>query len=209
MARKLDSKCERCRRQGEKLFLKGERCYSPKCAMTRRAFAPGQHGQTSRSRVSEFGQQHNEKQKARHSYDILERQFRKYFEQAAQQRGVTGEQLLSTLERRLDNVVYRMQLAKSRRSARQLVRHGHIYVNGKRLSIPSYQVQEGDAVTVGAGSIKLAYFQKLKEGFQPKLVPAWLEVDAEALKADVMSLPQASDVDQELRLGQIVEYYSR
>ncbi|MFO0702597.1 MAG: 30S ribosomal protein S4 [Candidatus Andersenbacteria bacterium] len=209
MARKLDSKCERCRRQGEKLFLKGERCFSPKCAMNRRAFAPGQHGQTSRSRVSEFGLQHNEKQKARHSYDVLERQFRTYFEKAAQKKGVTGEQLLSSLERRLDNVVYRMQLAKSRRSARQLVRHGHITVNGSRVNVPSYQVDEGDVVTVGAASAKLAYFAKAKESVQPKLIPQWLEVDVEALKAQVASLPTASDVDQELRLGQIVEYYSR
>jgi small subunit ribosomal protein S4 len=209
MARKLDSKCERCRRQGEKLFLKGERCFSPKCAMTRRAFAPGQHGQTSRNRVSEFGQQHNEKQKARHTYDVLERQFRTYFEKAASQRGVTGEQLLSSLERRLDNVVYRMQLAKSRRSARQLVRHGHIHVNGKRVNVPSYQINEGEVVTVGATSAKLSYFAKAKESVQPKLFPKWLEVDVDALRAEVAALPTASDVDQELRLGQIVEYYSR
>ena len=209
MARKLDSKCERCRRQGEKLFLKGERCYTPKCAMTRRAFAPGQHGQGSRSRVSEFGMQHREKQKARHSYDVLERQFRRYFEEAARKHGVTGEQLLSTLERRLDNVVYRMQLAKSRRAARQVVRHGHILVNGQRVNLPSFQVSEGDTVSIGTTSVKLAYFEKIKESIQPKLIPQWLEVDVEALKAEVTALPQASDVDQELRLGQIVEYYSR
>ena len=209
MARKIDSKCERCRRQGEKLFLKGERCFSPKCAMTRRAFAPGQHGQTSRSRVSEFGMQHNEKQKARHSYDIMERQFRKYFEEAARQKGVTGEQLLSTLERRLDNVVYRMQLGKSRRATRQLVRHGHIFVNGQRVRVPSSQVALGDVVTVGAASLKLGYFEKIKEGFQAKLVPQWLELEPEAMKAEVTALPTSSDVDQELRLGQIVEYYSR
>jgi small subunit ribosomal protein S4 len=209
MGRKLDNKCEQCRRQGEKLFLKGERCYSPKCAMTRRAFAPGQHGQSSGGRLSEFGQQHREKQKARHSYDVLERQFRTYFEKAARQKGVTGEQLLSSLERRLDNVVYRMQLGKSRRAARQLVRHGHILVNAKRVSVPSYQVNEGDVISVGTTSEKLAYFAKAKEGVQPKLFPQWLEVDVDAFKAEVVQLPTASDVDQELRLGQIVEYYSR
>src|SRR3990172_1114728 len=126
MARKLDEKCERCRRQGEKLFLKGERCYTPKCAITRRNYAPGQHGQTSRNRMSEFGAQLAEKQKAKSEYDLMERQFREYFERATRHSGVTGEKLLEFLERRLDNVVYRMQIAKSRRTARQLVRHGHI-----------------------------------------------------------------------------------
>ncbi|MFO0705141.1 MAG: 30S ribosomal protein S4 [Candidatus Andersenbacteria bacterium] len=210
MARKLDSKCARCRREGEKLFLKGERCYTPKCAFTRRAFAPGQHGATSRGRQSEFGLQLQEKQKARHEYDVLERQFRLYFEQAQKQTGVTGEQLLQLLETRLDNVVMRMQLAKgARRLARQLVRHGHITVNGSKVTVPSFSVKVGDVVAVLESARDNAYFVEIKKAIQPKLVPSWIEFSQEKLSGTIKALPTTEDVDLNLALPQIVEYYSR
>jgi small subunit ribosomal protein S4 len=209
MARKLDSKCERCRRAGEKLFLKGDRCYTPKCAVSRRSYAPGQHGQTSRSRVSEFGSQLHEKQKAKQSYDLLERQFREYFERASRKQGVTGEALIEMLERRLDNVVYRMQLAKSRRTARQLVRHGHIVVNGKRISLPSYEVAMGDSIGVLEAARKRPYFESAGKAIQTKLIPAWLDFDQTKWAAEVIAMPTPADVNEEIEVRQIVEYYSR
>ncbi len=209
MARRVDSKCERCRRQGEKLFLKGERCYTPKCAVTRRNYAPGQHGQTSRNRMSEFGSQLAEKQKAKSEYDLMERQFREYFERASRHSGVTGEKLLEFLERRLDNVVYRMQIAKSRRTARQLVRHGHILVNSKPNNLPSYQVMEGDKISIAESSRKMTYFTGAVKALQTKLIPGWLEYDTESLTAAVKALPTPEDTAQDLKLQQIVEYYSR
>jgi small subunit ribosomal protein S4 len=209
MARKIDQKCDRCRREGEKLFLKGERCYTAKCAFTRRSYAPGQHGQHSRNRMSEFGMQLQEKQKARSSYDLLERQFREYFEKAIRQSGVTGDNLLRMLERRLDNVVYRMQLSKSRRTARQVVRHGHITVNGRKVNLPAYQVKEGDVIGVLEAQKKSPYFEEAAKTLQEKLIPQWLEFDKQTLSSKVMALPTAKDVEQELGLQQIVEYYSR
>lgn len=210
MARKLDSKCARCRREGEKLFLKGERCYTPKCAFTRRSYAPGQHGATSRGRQSEFGLQLQEKQKARHEYDVLERQFQLYFEKAQKQAGVTGEHLLQLLETRLDNVVMRMQLAKNaRRLARQIVRHGHITVNGTKVTVPSFSVKVGDTIAVLESARDNAYFAEVKKSVQPKLVPDWIEMDVEKLSAKVVALPRAEDVEHNIALPQIVEYYSR
>lgn len=209
MARKLYSKCVQCRRRGEKLFLKGERCYTPKCAFTRRSYAPGQHGQDSRGRMSEFGMQLQEKQKARGDYDILEKQFRAYFEKAARKKGVTGELLLQTLESRLDNVIYRMQLAKSRRTARQVIRHGHIQVNGQVVDIPSFLVSVGDSIAVLDKASQNKYFEDAKKMIQKKMVPGWLDLDADKLSADVSSLPTAEDVERDLGLQQIVEYYSR
>lgn len=209
MARRVDSKCERCRRQGEKLFLKGDRCYTPKCAVSRRNYAPGQHGQTSRNRMSEFGSQLSEKQKAKSEYDLMERQFREYFERASRHSGVTGEKLLEFLERRLDNVIYRMQLAKSRRTARQLVRHGHIIVNGKPNNLPAYQVMPGDKISIAENSRKMSYFAGTLKGLQTKLIPGWLDFDTESVTADVKALPTPQDTAQELKLQQIVEYYSR
>ncbi len=209
MARNLDAKCDRCRRLGEKLFLKGDRCFTPKCAFTRRSYAPGQHGQGSFNRLSEFGQQLREKQKARNSYDVLERQFREYFETASKQKGVTGDNLLGLLERRLDNVVYRMQLAKSRRTARQLIRHGHIVVNDNPNNLPSYQVKVGDVVTVAEKSLKMPYFEIQEKGMQTKMVPGWLDLDTKNLSAEVTGIPGSADVEQEINVQQIVEFYSR
>ncbi|MFH0830840.1 MAG: 30S ribosomal protein S4 [Parcubacteria group bacterium] len=209
MARKLDAKCARCRREGEKLFLKGERCYTPKCAFSRRSFAPGQHGESSRGRRSEFGMQLQEKQKARHEYDILERQFRLYFKQAQKRTGVTGEQLLQLLETRLDNVVYRLQFAKSRRLARQIVRHGHILVNDSKVTVPSFAVKIGDVISVPKDAQKNAYFLEAAKVIQAKLVPAWLELDQNKLSAKVVALPTPEDVELRVQLPQIVEYYSR
>ncbi len=209
MARDLDSKCEKCRRAGEKLFLKGDRCFTPKCAVTRRNYAPGQHGQNSYRRLSEFGQQLREKQKVRQSYDILERPFRRYFEKAVKQKGVTGENLLGLLERRLDNVIFRMQLTKSRRTARQLIRHGHIEVNGAGNDLPSYQVKVGDKISVSEKSLKMAYFENLHKSIQSKLVPGWLDLDAKQLRAEVTGKPSSADIEQEINVQQIVEFYSR
>lgn len=209
MARNLDSKCKKCRRAGEKLFLKGDRCFTPKCAVTRRNYAPGQHGQNSYRRLSEFGKQLREKQKVRQNYDILEKPFREYFKKAVKQKGVTGENLLSLMERRLDNVIFRMQLAKSRRTARQLIRHGHIDVNGAANNLPSYQVKMGDKITVREKSVKMSYFENQKKSMQSKLVPGWLDLDAKQLSAEVVALPSSADIDQEINIRQIVEFYSR
>ncbi|MDP2587699.1 MAG: 30S ribosomal protein S4 [bacterium] len=209
MARKIDPKCARCRREGEKLFLKGERCYTPKCAFTRRSYVPGQHGPTARRRQSEFGLQLQEKQKARHEYDILEGQFRLYFEKAQKSAGVTGEQLLQLLETRLDNVIYRMQLAKSRRLARQLVGHGHILVNGSRVSVPSFSVKVGDEISVLESMHDSAYFSEAKKGVQAKLVPQWLELTPASMSAKVIALPTTKDVELNVALPQIIEFYSR
>ena len=209
MARTSNSKCDRCRRQGEKLFLKGERCYSPKCAFTRRNFAPGQHGATSRNRLSEYGQQLNEKQKARQTYDVHEKQFRSYFEKAVQSSGVTGEELIKSLETRLDNVVFRMQVTKSRRAARQLVRHGHVRVNGQSVDLPSFQVSKGDEVSLNEKAHKLTAIEENKKEIQEKLVPAWFDLDTKNLTAKVLEMPSARDASSEIGLQQIVEFYSR
>lgn len=208
MARYKDASCRLCRREGEKLFLKGERCYTNKCAVSRRAYAPGQHGQ-SRKKLSEYGIQLREKQKARRFYGILESQFRKYFDMAAKRKGVTGENLLQILESRLDNVVYRLGLATSRPEARQLVRHGHFTVNGQKVNIPSYLLHVGDVVAVREKSKNSPKLKAINEIAGGKVIPQWLEFDAENLAGKVVSLPSREDIDLPIKEHLIVELYSK
>ncbi|NOR90398.1 MAG: 30S ribosomal protein S4, partial [Anaerolineales bacterium] len=180
MARYIGPVCKLCRREGEKLFLKGQRCFTPKCAFERRGYPPGEHGrdaQWRRRRVSDYSRQLREKQKTRRIYGVTERQFRRYYRMAAQQRGLTGENLLKMLETRLDNVVYRLGYSESRAHARMLVTHGHFNVNGRRTDVPSMLVQPGDAIEVREGSRKRTFFQGLADIAEPKTVPAWLERD--------------------------------
>ncbi|HHU33438.1 MAG: 30S ribosomal protein S4 [Zhaonellaceae bacterium] len=208
MARYKGPVCRLCRREGTKLYLKGDRCYSDKCAVDRRTYAPGQHGQ-SRKKLSEYGLQLREKQKARRIYGVLEKQFRNYFVKADRQKGVTGDNLLRLLERRLDNVVYRMGFASSRPEARQLVKHSHFTVNGKKVNIPSYQVRVGEEIAVHEGSLSSEKFKELAELAAHKTPPAWLEVDAQNLKGRVVALPNREDIDLPLEEHLIVELYSR
>ncbi len=208
MARYTGSVCRLCRREGTKLFLKGDRCYSEKCSVTKRHTPPGMHGQ-SRRKQSEYGIQLREKQKCRRAYGVLESQFRKYFDMATNMRGVTGENMLCLLERRLDNVVYRLGLGESRPMARQIVMHGHIRVNGKKVDIPSYLVKPGDVITVKEHSRDMENLKALKEQGTSKLVPKWLEMDAENLTGRVIAQPQRDDIDLTIEEHLIVEYYSR
>jgi small subunit ribosomal protein S4 len=202
-----------CRREGEKLFLKGARCLSPKCAIERRAYPPGQHGkdaQFRRGRGSDYSLQLREKQKARRVYGVLERQFRRYFREALNRPGLTGSNLLSILETRLDNVVYRMGWADSRNHARQLVQHGHISVNGRRTNVPSFLVREGDVITVREGSRKRTYFKDLTSYMEDRPpAPEWLSVDGAAMQGTVVRAPERRDIDLPLNEQLIVEYYSR
>jgi small subunit ribosomal protein S4 len=206
MARYTGSVCRLCRREGAKLFLKGDRCYSAKCGMSR-GKPPGQHGQ-SRKKVSEYGLQLREKQKVKRAYGMQEAQFHKYFELAEKEKGVTGENLLTMLERRLDNVVYRLGFAQSRAQARQLVCHGHIRVNGKKVDIPSFLVKQGDIITVKDSSQDKELFKAVRET-EGKLMPSWLEVNADALTGTVVSMPSRDDIDLTIEEHLIVELYSR
>ncbi len=208
MARYTGASCKLCRREGQKLFLKGERCYGGKCALSRRAYAPGQHGQA-RKKLSEYGIQLREKQKAKRFYGILESQFRKYFEMAAVKKGITGEILLQLLESRLDNVVYRMGFGSTRAEARQLVTHGHFLVNGRRVNIPSYLMKVGETVDVCDLSKKSIRFKEILDITGSKVVPKWIEVDQENLKGKVVALPARDDVDLQLQEHLIVELYSK
>lgn len=208
MARYTDAKCRLCRREGSKLYLKGDRCYTDKCAITRRAYAPGQHGQ-SRKKMSEYGIQLREKQKVRRIYGILEKQFRDYFEEAERQKGVTGENLLRLLELRFDNVVYRMGFGESRAEARQLVRHGHFTVNGSKVDIPSYQLKLNDLVAVKATSKSTDKFKELAENSASRTAPQWLSTNAEMMEARVIALPVREDIDLPIEEHLIVELYSR
>lgn len=208
MARYSDSQCRLCRRENMKLFLKGERCYTEKCAMDRRPYPPGQHGQ-GRHKFSEYGLQLREKQKVRRIYGVLERQFRRYYQEAARRKGVTGEQLLQLLERRLDNVVYRMGFASSRTEARLLIRHGHINVNGHRVDIPSYQVKPGVVVSVVEGSRQVGRILEAQKNVEKRGVPSWLEVDKK-LSGVVKALPTREDVTTPpIQEQLIVELYSK
>jgi small subunit ribosomal protein S4 len=202
-----------CRREGEKLFLKGSRCLSPKCSVERRTYPPGQHGKDAafkRGRGSDYALQLREKQKARRIYGILERQFRRYFSMALRRPGLTGHNLLAILETRLDNVVYRMGWADSRAQARLMVQHGHFAVNGRRTNVPSYLVRAGDEVTIRDGSREHRYFKELRAYMEDRPpAPEWLGVDAAALKGTVVRLPERRDVDLPLNEQLIVEYYSR
>jgi len=208
MARYTGAKCRQCRREGTKLYLKGDRCYTDKCAIARRTYAPGQHGQ-SKKKMSGYGVQLREKQKVRRIYGILEKQFRAYFEEAERQRGVTGENLLRLLELRLDNVAYRMGFGESRNEARQLVRHGHFTVNGKKVNIPSYQVGLNDLVAVKADSKNTEKFKGLAENAAGKTAPQWLTVNAEMMEARVVALPVREDIELPIEEHLIVELYSR
>ncbi len=208
MARYTGPACKLCRREGLKLYLKGDRCYTGKCAIDRRSYAPGQHGQV-RKKTSEYGIQLREKQKARRIYGILEKQFRNYFKEANRQPGVTGENLLRLLERRLDNVVYRLGLATSRNEARQLVTHGHFKVNGRKVNIPSYLVKVGDEITIREKSTKSPRIKELLERAAEKTVPEWLEFDAEQAKGRVLALPSREQLDVPIEEHLIVELYSR
>ncbi len=209
MARNLDPKCRQCRREGEKLFLKGEKCFTDKCSIERRAYAPGQHGQKKNNRLSEYGTQLREKQKVRRIYGVLEKQFRLTYKQATATRGITGESLLQILESRLDNVTYRMGFGASRSEARQVVRHNAVLVNGHRVNIPSYQVRPGDVVEVAEKSkaqlrIKAALAAAESRGF-----PEWLEMDTKAFKGTFKAKPQRSELPATINEKLVVELYSK
>lgn len=211
MANYTDAVCKLCRREGQKLFLKGERCLSPKCAIERRNYPPGEHGKkaTFRRKVSEYGLQLREKQKARRIYGVMERQFRRYFTEATRRKGLTGTVLLTILESRLDNAVYRLGFADSRAQARQLVRHGHFDVNGRKTDIPSYQVSVGDVISVRGSSKESVYFKDRSQIMQSNRVPAWLSLNLAALSGSVLAEPGREDIEIPLNEQLIVEYYSR
>ncbi len=208
MARYTEAACRLCRREGEKLYLKGERCYTNKCSVGRRSYAPGEHGQ-SRKKISEYGLQLREKQKLRRIYGILERQFSGYFSLAESKKGITGENLLQILESRLDNVVYRLGYAVSRKEARQLVRHGHFLVNGKKVNIPSFLVKAGDVISIKEGSLGSPKLKELLEGAASHTVPEWLEVDVNSHSGKVKTLPVREQIDIQIQEHLIVELYSR
>ena len=210
MARYTGPSCRLCRREGCKLHLMGERCNSDKCSLNRRAQAPGQHGAANnRRRVKEYSLQLREKQKAKRYYGILEKQFKNYFEKADRKEGQTGENLLTMIERRLDNVVYRMGMAESRKEARQLVLHGHFTVNGKKVNIPSYEVSKGDVVALKENSRKLGKFKMLIEDINARTIPAWMDVDKENIVATIKELPKREDIDFPFEEHLIVELYSK
>jgi small subunit ribosomal protein S4 len=208
MARYTGPVCRICRRHGMKLFLKGSRCFGPKCGVERRGFPPGDHGQR-RRKQSEFGLQLREKQKVRAIYGVLETQFRKHFEQAARHTGATGEHLLRILEMRLDNVVYRLGFADSRNQARQLVRHGHFHLNGRRTDIPSAMVKANDVVEVAPSSRDSEYFKIAIGGLAKKSVPRWLDLDMAGLRGRVLAAPGREDIDTQINEQLVVEFYSR
>ena len=208
MARNTDSVCRMCRREGMKLFLKGERCFTDKCAIERRNYPPGQHGQ-GRHKFSEYSIQLREKQKVKRIYGVFERQFRRYFALAERSKGVTGETLLTTLERRLDNIVFRLSFANSRSEARQLVRHGHFKVNGRTVTIPSFLVDVGDKVTVRERSQKVTRIVEALELSQRRGVPDWLEINREGFTGTVKMLPQRADLTMPINERLIVELYSK
>lgn len=209
MARNLDAKCRQCRREGEKLFLKGEKCFTDKCAVERRAYPPGQHGQKKNSRQSEYGGQLREKQKVRRIYGMMEGQFRLTFKRADQERGITGENLLQMLESRLDNVSYRMGFGASRSEARQVVRHNAILVNGKRVNIPSYQVRPGDVVEVAEKSKNHLRLKSSLAAAEQRGFPEWIDMDAKAMKGTFKAQPQRSELPATINEHLIVELYSK
>ena len=212
MARYSGPVCKLCRREGEKLFLKGERCYSPKCAIEKRAYPPGQHGrmaQWSRSRESDYGKQLRAKQKARSVYGVLERQFRRYYRQALKARGLTGLTLLQILESRLDNVIYRMGYASSRAQARQLVTHGHFMVNDRRTDVPSMQIKPGDVIQVREGSRGKTLVKDLMAMAEERSAPEWITRNLKEMSGGIIRLPERAEIDANLNEQLIVEYYSR
>ena len=206
MAKYTDAKCRQCRREGCKLFLKGERCTSGKCAMDRRPVVPGQHG-AARKKISEYGLQLREKQKVRNAYGMTERQFSIYYKKAEKSKQTTGPALLQMLELRLDNVIYRMGIGSSRAESRQIVNHGHITVNGRKVNIPSYQVKVGDVIAVKENKQNLEMFKALKE--LKIVMPKWLEFNSETLTGKILALPDREDIDLNIKEHLIVEFYSR
>jgi len=210
MGRKLESKCKQCRREGEKLYLKGERCFTPKCAVSRRAYKPGAHGPTSRTKTTPYGAQLREKQKVKNTYGIMETQFSNYYVKAKRLIGNTGDFLVQMLEMRLDNVVYRLGLARSRSFARQVVGHGHILINGKKVTIPSYQVRPGDVVSFSPRASKAKLFGDADaQRLEKHQVPSWLHLDAAAKSGKVLTKPEGADLKQNFDIKPIVEFYSR
>ena len=209
MARNLDAKCRQCRREGEKLFLKGEKCFTDRCAIERRNYAPGQHGQKSGMRLSDFGKQLREKQKLRRIYGVLERQFRKTYAEADRRKGITGENLLAILESRLDSLAYRMGFGISRSEARQVVRHNAILVNGKRVNIPSYQCRPGDVIEVASRAKDQLRIKAAAAAAESRTIPEWLEVDAAALKGTFKNLPARSDLPSTINESLVIELYSK
>ena len=219
MSKTLGPVCKLCRREGEKLYLKGERCFTQKCAFEKRNFAPGQHGRTAgrgggrggsrTGRESDFARQLRAKQKARRIYGVLERQFRRYYETALGRHGLTGLTLLQILESRLDNVIFRLGFASSRAQARLLVTHGHFTVNGRRTDVPSMMVTEGDEITIREGSIKLTYFKDMSASYESRNAPSWLSRDLKKMVGTVARLPERAEIDGNLNEQLIVEYYSR
>ena len=209
MARYTGPVCRLCRREGMKLFLKGTKCHTDKCPIEKRNFAPGQHGRDRKAKIVGYGLQLREKQKAKRIYFTLESQFRAYYEKATRATGVTGELLLQQLERRLDNVAYRLGYASSRRQARQVVRHGHVEVNGKKVNIPSYQVNVGDVVKIRENSKKLVLLEASTEFASHNQAPAWLQVDYKELTGKILALPRREDVNLPVNEQLIVELYSK
>jgi small subunit ribosomal protein S4 len=209
LARYKDAVCRLCRREGTKLFLKGAKCFTDKCPIEKRNFAPGQHGKDRKAKIVGYGLQLREKQKAKRMYFAQEGQFRNYFEKAARSKGVTGEILLQQLERRLDNIVYRLGFAVARRQARQLVRHGHIAVNARKVNIPSFQVSVGDEITVRENSRKLVILEGAKEFASHQTAPGWLEIDRDAYRGRVLSLPRRDEINLPVNEQLIVELYSK
>jgi len=208
VARYTDSKCRQCRREGGKLFLKGEKCFTEKCPVDKRAYAPGQHGQQ-KSRLSDYGKQLREKQKLRRIYGVLERQFKNYYQEAARHKGSTGEDLLKMLESRLDNVVYRMGFGISRSEARQLVRHNSVLVNGKRVNIPSYQVRPNDLIEIATSSREQLRIKASLEAAGQRGIPEWLGVDVKAMKGTFKSVPERNDLPSEINESLVVALYSK
>jgi small subunit ribosomal protein S4 len=209
MARYTDAVCRLCRREGMKLFLKGAKCFSDKCPVEKRNFPPGQHGKDRKAKIVGYGLQLREKQKAKRIYFAQEGQFRNYFEKAARTKGVTGYMLLQQLERRLDNVVFRMGFASSRRQARQLVRHGHVAVDGRKVNIPSYEVAQGEEISIRENSRKLPVLEIAKEFASHQTVPAWMEIDRDNYKGRILGLPKREDIQLPVNEQLIVELYSK
>jgi len=209
MATNKDPQCKKCRRAGEKLFLKGEKCDGPKCPIAKRNFAPGVHGNKGFKRLTNYGKQLVEKQKAKRMYGLREKQFRIYFDKAFNKVGKTSELLFGILENRLDNTVYRLGFAKSRVSARQIVSHSHIQVNGKKVNIPSYQVSVGDVITIREKSMKSSYFENIKKEVENKEVVSWLNLDKKELKGKVTGTPNLAEVPLNVDWQTIVEFYSK
>ena len=209
MARYTDPVCRLCRREGMKLFLKGAKCFSDKCPVEKRNFAPGQHGKDRKAKIVGYGLQLREKQKTKRLYFVQEAQFRRYYEKAARAKGVTGEMLLQQLERRLDTVVLRLGFAVARRQARQLVRHGHVFVNGHKVNIPSYQVRQGDEISIKESSRKLQVLELAKDFASHQNAPTWLEIDRDNYKGRVLALPKREEIQLPVNEQLIVELYSK